>query len=108
MSKHHPHPFRRIWPVVVVMAIVAGSCGGSDATSTTTTETTLPPVAETTTSNPATTTTVGETTTTSGNTPELDFLLEEGYTISDEYVVETVVRDIDSGTGGLAIRRLMV
>lgn len=103
MSNHPSHPFRKILPVLIVMALVAVSCGDGDAASTTTTETTVPAVAETTTTVAETTTTAGETTTTSGNTAELDFLLDEGYTISDDYVVETVIRDIDSGTGGLAI-----
>ncbi len=33
----------------------------------------------------------------------LDELIANGYPVSDEYVVETVVRDLDAGTGGLAI-----
>jgi sugar lactone lactonase YvrE len=75
---------------------------GSTASSETTDPATTTTLASTTTTAPEATTTLGSTTTTAGNTP-LDYLLELGYTFSDEYVVETVIRGIDSGTGGLAV-----
>lgn len=38
-----------------------------------------------------------------GPTAALQAILDEGYDLSDEWVVESVVRDLDSATGGLAI-----
>lgn len=74
-----------IW---LTLAALVGACGGGSSA----VETTLPVVASTSTTSAATTTT--------GASSEI---AEIGYPISDEWVVETVARDIDAGTGGLAV-----
>ncbi len=83
------------------ISLIVAACGTDQAVTTTQPTTTTTGEATTTTAEATTTTEQAETTTTVS--AELEYLLELGYTFSDEYVVETVVRDIDSGTGGLAI-----
>lgn len=80
--------------ILLLAALVATTgCGGSDAAaSSTTTTTSVPPTSAPTTTLPPTTST----------TPP-SALEELGYPVSDDWVVETVVRDVDSGAGGLAI-----
>lgn len=80
--------------ITAFLALLIAACGGGDF-SATTVAATVATTAETT-----TTTTIPPTTTT---TIELSTVEKLGYPISDEWVVETVARDIDSGTGGLAI-----
>jgi sugar lactone lactonase YvrE len=82
---------------ILALVMVVSACSnasGSDPTvlATTTTTTESAAVAPTTSAPATTTTTVAAT--------PLDAL---GYPVSDEWVVETVVVDIDSATGGLAI-----
>lgn len=86
--------------VALPISIVLASCGGGTDAGVDTTST-APPTTTTvaTTTTAAPTTTVVETTTTVPATP----LEELGFPVSDEWVVETIVRDIDSGTGGLAV-----
>lgn len=85
--------------VIALVAVVVAACGsGSDlvttSTSTTAAATTVPP-ATSTTSAPTTTTTP---------TTALGRLLEQGgYSVSDDWVVETVAPHIDAGTGGIAL-----
>ncbi|MBT8213225.1 MAG: hypothetical protein KJN71_08775, partial [Acidimicrobiia bacterium] len=85
---------RRSIPWILV-ALVAASCGSGDVVGDTTS------VPTTTTTTAATTTTSTSTTTTTSLPPTP--LEELGYPVSDDWVVETVVAGIDSGTGGLAI-----
>lgn len=85
---------------LTALLLILAACGG-DGAETPTVETTTTAPAETS-STVETTTTVAPTTTRAKITP-LDRLLEAGYTFSEDYVVETVIRDVDSGTGGLAI-----
>lgn len=86
-----PFRFSRL-TLFSMMALLAVACGSGDTTTST---------AGISTSSPETTTTVLlPSTTTTAEPTELE---ELGYPVSDEYVVETVIRDIDSGTGGLAI-----
>lgn len=83
----------RLSTSALILALFAAGCGGEAAEST---STTVAPT--TTTSNqPESTTSVPATTTT---TSALDAL---GYPISDEWVVETIVTNLSSGTGGLAV-----
>ncbi len=90
------------------LSLLFAACG-SDTSSTSevgtgSTPTTLPQTATTSTVPPTTaapTTTIAPTTTT--RPTRLGRMLERGYTVSDEWVVETLVADINSGTGGLAV-----
>jgi len=91
----------------VAISVVVAVCGGDDGESSADTSTTSPPTttAPPTTQTPTTTTEAPTKTTTQipTTTVPLTALEELGYPISDEYVVETVVSGLDSGTGGLAI-----
>jgi ribosomal protein L21E len=89
----------RFFTAIAFIGLIVAGCGGGGSSSETTTVSNPP---ETTTTQPTTTTTTSATTTTVGKTP-LEYLLELGYTMSEEYVVETVFANIDSATGGLAI-----
>lgn len=60
-------------------------------------------MASTTTVSTTPATTAEITTTTSSPTPLTRHLERSGYAVSDDYVVETVVAEVDSGTGGLAV-----
>lgn len=92
---------------VLVTASLLAACGSDTATSTEAPAdaTTAAPTTTTaiTTTVPATTTTAAPTTTVPATTTtvELSALEDLGYPVSDEYVVETIVRDLDSATGGL-------
>lgn len=72
----------------MTLAALIAACGGGAGPADTTAVT----------AGPATTSTVGATTVTS-TLPAVDL----GYPVSNEWVVETVARDIDGGTGGLAV-----
>lgn len=97
---------------LTIGTLVIAGCGADDSASTTTPQTPATTLAEATTSiqttaaPPTTLTAIPETTTTPATAvplSALDELLALGYTMSNEYVVETVIRDIDAGTGGLAV-----
>lgn len=97
------HRRRTLLALIGLLALLSSACGGDVSTTTTTeltTSTSAPPETTTTTAPSTTTSTSSD----SGDAnPSLEFLYESGYTYSDEYVVEVAVRDIDSGTGGLAV-----
>lgn len=90
---------RRLWRVALVAGMLASACGtdddrpavtaGIEASSTEPPATDPPVTGPSSTEPPAT-----------GPPTALDKL---GYTVSDDWIVETVIADIDSGTGGLAI-----
>lgn len=84
--------------IALALAVMLAACGGGTSTTPETTATTTTTAAPTTTA-PATTTTAPPTTTTVPPTA----LERLGYPVSDDWVVETVVADLDAGTGGLAI-----
>ena len=101
----HRHPggatARRLG-VAAAFSVMLAACGAAtDAGDTTTTEA-LPSstttLATTTTTQPTTTTTAAPTATKAPTALE-----QLGFPVSDEWVVETVVAGIDSGTGGLAV-----
>lgn len=93
-----PHIHRRIF-LLAAVALLFAACGGTTESSDDTTSTSATPDTTTTTVAPTTTTTVPPTTTTIPLTP----LEELGYPVSTDWVVTTVVADIDSATGGLAM-----
>lgn len=97
----------RVWVLLAVASLLLAACGGAESGGDTSTSTSIPPTtteATTTTTSPpdtaAPTTALPPTTTTMLPPTPLEAL---GYPVSDEWVVETVVAGIDSGTGGLAI-----
>ena len=94
---------RSISSGILALAFIIGGCspgGTADETSTTTGEpVSTTSITESTTMEASTTTVVEDTTTTVPRTR----LEEWGFPVSDEYVVETVVTDLDAGTGGLAV-----
>lgn len=92
----------RTFVLVAVGAVLLAACGSGSADSPTTDDTTTSTVAVTTTAPPTTTTTTVVETTTTSSVPQTP-LEELGFPVSDEWVVETVVRDIVSATGGLAV-----
>lgn len=83
-----PHATRLLPAGLVLAAVLVGCAGAPQITQEATTTTVEPPSS-----------TQAVTTTTAAPTA----LEKLGYPVSDEYVVETVVADIDSGTGGLAV-----
>lgn len=92
----------RLSSAVVAITILAVACGGSSSESSvddspTTSATSAP--SSTTVTVATITTTEAPTTTTVALTP----LEKLGYPVSDDWVVETVIADIDAATGGLAI-----
>jgi len=89
--------------LVVAAALLFAACGGGTADSSDDTTTTMskPVQSTTTTDAPETTTTTAPPTTT---TSEPQTPLEElGYPVSEDWVVETVIADLDAATGGLAM-----
>jgi len=100
MTSRNP---RLLLGAVALAALVSAGCGDSTGSSSDTADSTTTTSTPVTTTSQATTTTTPETTTTKKTITTLDRLLEAGYVFSDDYVVETVFTDIDSGTGGLAI-----
>ncbi|NND75179.1 MAG: hypothetical protein HKN44_09250 [Ilumatobacter sp.] len=105
---------------LVGAAVVAASCASDGGPATDAADTANPgsaadvvvtdPTSEVTTTAAAppstiveTTTTTAATTTTEPPLPVPEALQQYNFPVSDEWVVETVVADIDSGTGGLAI-----
>lgn len=80
------------------LLLVMTACSDGESSPATTSSTV--PETTTTITTEATTTTVSATTTTTEPPTPLEAL---GFPVSDEWVVETVVRDIDSGTGGLSV-----
>ncbi|MDX1469481.1 MAG: hypothetical protein R3258_09065 [Acidimicrobiia bacterium] len=89
----------RTLSILTALALALAGCGSGNQvvatpTSTTTTTTTVPP---------ATTTTSSPTTTTAPSTALGRLLETGGYTVSDDWVVETVIPHIDAGTGGIAL-----
>lgn len=82
----------RLVIVLTTLAALASACAQGDDVA----NSTEAPAATATSTTPA----ITQTTTTTGPPSELE---ELGYPVSDEYVVETVARDIDGGTGGLAV-----
>ncbi len=93
-----PHIRIRIFLLAAAALLFAACAGSADPTDETSTSTN--PSTTTTTAGPATSTTSPpETTTTAPPTP----LEELGYPVSTDWVVTTVIADIDSATGGLAM-----
>lgn len=76
--------------VLAGLGLLLAACGGSADTTTTST----PPSTIATTTAPPTTATT---------TTTLSALEELGYPVSDAYVVETLITDIEAGTGGLVV-----
>ncbi len=125
-TPHLPSSSRLVAASLVAVLLLSGcSDGGTAATDTAATDPAAPggePTAASPRSTAAATAPTGAaataTTRSGGATPEpapppvdppsdapqnLLELLDQGFTLSDEYVVETVVTDIDSATGGLAV-----
>ncbi len=96
-----------VWPVVLLVGLALSSCGGTEAgdapTTTTATTTTVAATTPATTTTAAAPTTTAEPTTTTGAPETTTTVVDVPYEVSDGYVVETVVSDLDAGTGGLAI-----
>lgn len=88
---------KAISTVLAVVTLITVSCNGGETGATST----MPADAPTTSERAATTTIQPATTTI--NTALARHLERSGYVVSTDYVVETVVTGIDSGTGGLAI-----
>lgn len=97
-----PNHQSRIVMFIAAGAILLAACGSGSADSPSAQDTTTTSVQPTTTTSPppTTTTTIEQTTTSSTPQTALEKL---GFPVSDEWVVETVVRDIVSATGGLAV-----
>lgn len=100
-SGPQPHVASKTAVFIAAAALLFAACGGGTADSPgDDTTTTQAPATTSTTIPPTTTTTEAPTTTTSVPQTPLEAL---GFPVSDEWVVETVIRDIDSATGGLAM-----
>lgn len=92
----------RLGFIAVAITLVASACGTSSSqppTDDATTTSAPPASSSTTTTVPITATTTIAPTTTLPQTP----LEKLGYPVSDDWIVETVIADIDAATGGLAI-----
>ena len=84
--------------LVTLAALVVAACGGDTGDTTTSSEA---PATTTTTASPTTTTPVETTTTTSTTVPGLDS--PEDYPVSDDYMMETIITDLDAAAGGLTL-----
>ena len=83
----------------VVVAVAIAGCGNGGIVEQEGTST----ISETTSTSAVITTRTAVTTTTEPTTSLGRLLAQGGYTVSDDYVVETVVPHIDAGTGGIAV-----
>jgi len=101
-------PSRTLLITTATMSLLIFACGGDETvtpeagSSSMPTTIAQPTTTRTTTTTPPTTTTTPPTTTTE-EPSRLDTLIARGYTVSDEWVIETVVDELNSGTGGLAV-----
>ena len=88
-------------PVAAVLLVATACASAGEPAQDSSTTTSVASTSSSTTTAPTTTT--EPTTTTTMTTVPATPLEELGYPVSDDWVVETVVADIDAGTGGLAI-----